>query len=130
MLNNEFSGEYLNSLLLDFDSHTKKEYYEALLNITEYYLNELLSTVSLQEAITQIIGDERAEELIEKISLTENEKMAAMNLGLFGEDKLARIRNLYTYLTNEYRHQMNTADDLNDLNDFGNFGDMSDIGDY
>lgn len=127
MLNNEFSGEYLNSLLLDFDSHTKKEYYEALLNITEYYLNELLSTVSLQEAITQIIGDERAEELIEKISLTENEKMAAMNLGLFGEDKLSRIRNLYTYLTNEYRHQMNTSDDLND---FGNFGDMSDIGDY
>lgn len=127
MLNNEFSGEYLNSLLLDFDSHTKKEYYEALLNITEYYLNELLSTVSLQEAITQIIGDERAEELIEKISLTENEKMAAMNLGLFGEDKLSRIRNLYTYITNEYRHQMNTSDDLND---FGNFGDMSDIGDY
>ena len=127
MLNNEFSGEYLYSLLLDFDSHTKKEYYEALLNITEYYLNELLSTVSLQEAITQIIGDERAEELIEKISLTENEKMAAMNLGLFGEDKLARIRNLYTYITNEYRHQMNTSDDLND---FGNFGDMSDIGDY
>ena len=127
MLNNEFSGEYLNNLLLDFDSHTKKEYYEALLNITEYYLNELLSTVSLQEAITQIIGDERAEELIEKISLTENEKMAAMNLGLFGEDKLSRIRNLYTYLTNEYRHQMNTSDDLND---FGNFGDMSDIGDY
>ena len=127
MLNNEFSGEYLNSLLLDFDSHTKKEYYEALLNITEYYLNELLSTVSLQEAITQIIGDERAEELVEKISLTENEKMAAMNLGLFGEDKLSRIRNLYTYLTNEYRHQMNTSDDLND---FGNFGDMSDIGDY
>jgi len=127
MLNNEFSGEYLNSLLLDFDSHTKKEYYEALLNITEYYLNELLSTVSLQEAITQIIGDERAEELIEKISLTENEKMAAMNLGLFGEDKLSRIRNLYTYLANEYRHQMNTSDDLND---FGNFGDMSDIGDY
>ena len=127
MLNNEFSGEYLNSLLLDFDSHTKKEYYEALLNITEYYLNELLSTVSLQEAITQIIGDERAEELVEKISLTENEKMAAMNLGLFGEDKLSRIRNLYTYITNEYRHQMNTSDDLND---FGNFGDMSDIGDY
>jgi len=126
MSKNDFSGKHLNSLLTDYDSHSKEEYYDALLTMTEYYLNELLSSASIQAGLANVIGKDRADELIEKISGKEGEKVAE-NVDLFGSDKLARIKGLYDYIAAEYGDQMATPEELSSLDDIGNLGGLEDF---
>jgi len=115
---NDFSREYLDSLLNDSGSHTKEEYYDALLNITEYYLNELLSSVSTQEGLADILGEERADEVIQEICEKESIKIAKYGADVESEDQLTRIKSLFDYVRDEYGEQMGNSDDFEGLEGF------------
>ncbi len=46
----------------------KGKLYDAFLEVTVRYLNEMISTLSLEQAIIKELGEERGNELIEKVA--------------------------------------------------------------
>ena len=70
MLNDEFFRQTVEDIINNPDDYSKDELYEAFLDMTERYLNEMVSSMNLENALTEGMGKESAAELIEQIATT------------------------------------------------------------
>lgn len=70
MLNDEYFRQTVEDIINNPDNCSKKELYEAFLDMTERYLNEMVSSMNLENALTEGLGKESADELIEQIATT------------------------------------------------------------
>ncbi len=70
MLNDEFFRQTLEDIINNPENYSKDELYEALLDMTERYLNEMVTSMNLENALTAGMDKESADELIEQISTT------------------------------------------------------------
>lgn len=68
MINEGDFRENVIELLNNPDEYTKEEIYSAFLEMTERYLNEMVTTMNLEKAITAGLGRARADELLEEIA--------------------------------------------------------------
>ena len=68
MINEGDFKENVIELLNNPDAYTKDEVYSAFLEMTERYLNEMITTMNLEKAITAGLGRETADELLEEIA--------------------------------------------------------------
>ena len=70
MLNDEFFRQTLEDIINNPENYSKDELYEALLDMTERYLNEMVTSMNLENALTAGMDKESADELIEQIATT------------------------------------------------------------
>ncbi len=81
----------------------KGELYDAFLEVTVRYLNEMISTLSLEQAIIKELGEERGNELIERVA-TSNPSMQNLDTSTTdSDDYRERIENLLSYIDCEFR---------------------------
>ena len=81
----------------------KGRLYDAFLEVTVRYLNEMISTLSLEQAVIKELGEERGNELIERVS-TSNPSMQNLDTVNPDEDDYReKIENLLSYIDCEFR---------------------------
>lgn len=68
MLNDEFFRQTVEDIVNNPDNYSKEELHEAFLDMTERYLNEMVTSMNLENALTDGLGKESADELIEQIA--------------------------------------------------------------
>ncbi len=68
MLNDEYFRQTVEDIINNPDSYSKEEIHEAFLDMTERYLNEMVTSMNLENALTEGLGKESADELIEQIA--------------------------------------------------------------
>ena len=81
---------------------SKGKLYDAFLEVTERYLNELISTLSLERAIINELGTEQGKEFIEKIATSNPSIRDLDESNTDGSDCLERINNLLAFIDCEY----------------------------
>ncbi len=75
--------------------YTKEDLHELFLEMTERYLNEMLSTMNYEKAIIESLGEERGAEVIERIA-TSDPEINALDRDNFEEEELKnKIINLF-----------------------------------
>lgn len=81
----------------------KGELYDAFLEVTVRYLNEMISTLSLEQAIIKELGEEKGNELIERVA-TSNPSMQNLDASTTDvDDYREKIENLLSYIDCEFR---------------------------
>ena len=99
MLNGNFKDRIYE--LLDYpERFSKDEIYNAFLDMSERYLNEMVNTINLERALTEGMDKEAASDLIEQVALSDPE-INHLDDMLFSEnDPKERIRILIDYTAN------------------------------
>ena len=78
--------------------YTKEELHDLFLEMTERYLNELLSTLNYEKAIIDSLGEEKGNEVIEKVA-TSNPDINILDQENCREDDVKiKIINLFNVL--------------------------------
>ena len=103
------------------DNFTKDEYYEAFLEITERYLNELISNLNCENEIINQLGEDQGSALIEVIATNNPAFNELAEENSEAEDIQEVIENLMDFAESEFG--VNIGDDGYDdkvipLNDF------------
>ena len=81
----------------------KGRLYDAFLEVTVRYLNEMISTLSLEQAIIKELGEERGNELIERVA-TSNPSLQNLDAeNADTDDYREKIENLLSYIDCEFR---------------------------
>ena len=102
MLNEENFKDTLLDIVDNPDNYTKDELYEAFLEITQRYLDELASTLNYERDILSKLGKERGEEEIEKISAS-NPALNELEMNIGNEDdKRKAIHDLLLFTECEF----------------------------
>ena len=70
MLNDEYFRQTVEDIINNPDNYSKDELHEAFLDMTERYLNEMVTSMNLENALTEGLGKKSAGELIEQIATT------------------------------------------------------------
>ena len=97
MINEGDFKESVIELLNNSDAYTKDEIYTAFLEMTERYLNEMITTTNLEKAITDGLGRNRADEILEDIA-TSNPCITDLDMMNAQEPDLKeKIRNLLAF---------------------------------
>ena len=80
----------------------KGKLYDAFLEVTVRYLNEMISTLSLEQAIIKELGEVRGNELIERVATSNPsvQKLDAANSDT--DDYREKIENLLSYIDCEF----------------------------
>ncbi len=95
--------EGLRNVLDESKTIPKGKLYDAFLEVTVRYLNEMISTLSLEQAIINELGEERGNELIERVA-TSNPSIQNLDTVNPGEDDYReKIENLLSYIDCEFR---------------------------
>ena len=68
------NAESLKKLISNSDSYSKEDYYNAFLDVTEQYLNELMNTLAYENKLLETLDEEEAEEPIENESEEEHKE--------------------------------------------------------
>ncbi len=68
MINDGDFKENIIELLNKPEAYTREEIYTAFLEMTERYLNEMVTSMNLEKAITAGLGRDRADEILEEIA--------------------------------------------------------------
>ena len=102
MLNEGDFRKTVNDMISNPDSYTKEDYYTAFLEMTERYLDEMVSTLNYERNIIARLGKEKGEEEIERIAtsspaLNDLEQTNAKEM-----DRRDAISNYLTYIECEY----------------------------
>ena len=102
MLNEGNFRKNLIDLIDNPDSYTKEQLYDGLLEVTERYLDEMISTLNYERAIIAKKGKEKGEDEIERIAasnlaLNDLEKTNALE-----EDRRSVISNLLVFIECEF----------------------------
>ena len=102
MLNEGNFRENLINMIDNPDSYTKEQLYEAFLEITERYLDEMVSTLNYERAIIAKLGEKKGNEEIERI-VAANPAIADLeNANAKEEDRREVIPNLLDYIECEF----------------------------
>lgn len=97
MINEGDFKETVEELLNNPDAYTKEEIYTAFLEMTERYLNEMITSTNLEKAITAGMGRAKADELLEEIA-TSNPCVTDLDMTNAQEPDLKEIvRNLLAF---------------------------------
>ena len=86
----------------DRDSYSKEELYDAYLEMTERYLNEMINTLNFEAILIQQLGEEKGNEIIEKISTSNPFINELDNVNAQEADRKEVIRNLMAYIACEF----------------------------
>jgi len=98
MINEDNFRESVEDILNNPDAYTKDDLYVAFLEMTERYLDEMVTTTSLERALTAGMDKESANELLEDIA-TSDPVVEDLDLTNAQEsDKIEIIRNLLDYI--------------------------------
>ena len=68
MLNDEYFRQTVEDIINNPDNYSKEELHEAFMDMTERYLNEMVTSMNLENALTEGLGNESADKLIEQIA--------------------------------------------------------------
>ncbi len=77
------------------ESYTKEELHDLFLEMTERYLNELLSTMNYEKVIIESLGEEKGNEVIEKVSTSNPDINDLDRVNGEEEEIKAKIVNLF-----------------------------------
>lgn len=102
MLNEGDFRENLINLINNPDSYTKEQLYDAFLEVTERYLDEMVSNLNYERDILARFGKEMGEGEIERIAAS---NLALNNLevtNMIEEDRRNVISNLLVFIACEY----------------------------
>lgn len=80
------------------ESYTKEELHDLFLEMTERYLNELLSTMNYEKAIIDSLGEEKGNEVIEKVATSNPDINELDNINGNEEDIKNKITNMFNTL--------------------------------
>lgn len=80
------------------EKYTKDDIYDAFLEMTERYLDEMISTLNMEKAITQDMSDEDANKLIEEIALSSPVANNLEEANASADDEAQVIQNLLDYI--------------------------------
>ena len=82
----------------------KGRLYDAFLEVTERYLNEMISILNLENAVITELGEERGSELIERIA-TSNPYLREFDASNSSESEIEdRIKNLLAFIDGKYEN--------------------------
>lgn len=87
--------------------YSKEDLHDLFLEMTERYLNELLSTMNYEKAIIESLGEEKGNEVIEKVATSNPDINALDYINGAETDKKIVIRNLLDYIEKEYKSKSN-----------------------
>ena len=93
-----FDVNRLRDLISDSSSFSKEDYYDAFLDVTERYLNELMSTLAYENKIIEELGDDRADEFMEAVA---EETASKFYEDIEAADKVQRINSLIDFIEDE-----------------------------
>lgn len=97
MIDNENFRESVENIINNPDAYTKEEIHDAFIDMTERYLNEMITTMNLERAITDGFDKRRANEILEEIA-TSNPSANDLDMTNAHETNRAEvIRNLFDY---------------------------------
>lgn len=103
MLNDENFRETLEDILFNTDAYTKEELFTAFQEMTERYLNEMVTVMSLEKHLTEGMDEDELEEFYANVD-AENPSIADLDLTNAQEkDKNKVIQNLLDYVGFEIR---------------------------
>ena len=83
--------------------YSKEELHDLFLEMTERYLNELLSTLNYEKAIIDSLGEEKGNEVIEKVATSNPDINALDHANDKVEDVRTKINNLFDAIENMQR---------------------------
>ena len=102
MLNN---GNFRNNLIDLIDNpgkYNKEQLYDAFLETTERYLEDMVSTLSLENYIIKKFGEEKGNEIIETISISNPAVADLEQTNAREADKRTVIKNLLVFTECEF----------------------------
>ena len=83
--------------------YSKEDLHDLFLEMTERYLNELISTMNYEKAIIESLGVEKGNEVIEKVATSNPDINALDQINGAETDKKILIRNLLDFIEKEYQ---------------------------
>lgn len=93
----------LNKVLDNPESLSRDELFDAFVDMTERYLNEMVSTLNYERALINELGEEEGSQVIEQIA-TSNLAVRSLDESNSEEiDPRERINNLLSYIECEFR---------------------------
>ena len=98
-------GNFRNSLLdiIDNpDNYTKEQLYDAFLEVTERYLDEMVSTLNYERNIIAKLGREKGEEEIERIAASNPALNDLEQTNVIEPNRTEAIRNLIDFISCEF----------------------------
>ena len=98
MLNEGDFRKTVNDMISNPDSYTKEEYYTAFLEMTERYLDGMITTCSLEKAITDGMDEENANKILEDIATSNPSLNDLESINVKEPDQIEVIRNLMDYI--------------------------------
>ena len=98
MLNDEYFRQTVEDIINNPDNYSKEELHEAFLDMTERYLNEMVTTTNLENALTENMAEKEIEELLFNIQQgnPDTDELDAANAAV--RDMPRTIENLLSYL--------------------------------
>ena len=98
MLNEGDFRKTVNDMISNPDSYTKEEYYTAFLEMTERYLDGMITTTSLEKAITDGMDEENANKILEDIATSNPSLNDLERTNVKEPNPVEVIRNLMDYI--------------------------------
>ena len=117
MLNEGDFRDKLSKMVRFPDNFTKDEFYEAFLEMTERYLNELISNLNCENEIINQLGEEQGSALIEAIATNNPALDELYEENAEAEDIQDVIKNLIDFAEGEFG--ANIGEDGYDDDDIG-----------
>lgn len=93
------------------ESYSKEDLYDLFLEMTERYLNELLSTMNYEKAIIESLGEEKGNEVIEEVATSNPDINDLDRINGDEEETKTKIVNLF----NVIEKMQKDSSDVNDL---------------
>lgn len=93
------------------ESYSKEDLYDLFLEMTERYLNELLSTMNYEKAIIDSLGEEKGNEVIEEVATSNPDINDLDRINGDEEETKTKIVNLF----NVIEKMQKDSSDVNDL---------------
>ncbi len=102
MLNEGDFRKTVTDMISNPNSYTKEEYYSAFLEMTERYLDGMITTTSLEKAITEGMDEENANKILEDIATSNPSLNDLESINVKEPDRAEVIRNLMDYIECEF----------------------------
>lgn len=115
MLNEGNFRDNLIALINNPDNYTKKQIYDAFLEVTERYLDELASTLNFERDILARLGEEKGNEEIERIAMSNPALNDLGRMDVTEEDKRQVIMDLLAFTECEFGYNVGGDEDEEDI---------------
>lgn len=111
MLNNGNIRENLIDIIDNPEKYTKDQLYDAFLEITERYLEDMVSALSYEDYIIKKYGKEKGNRVIESIAASNPAIVDLEQTNAGEEDKRVVIKNLLAFTEFEFGFELGEGDD-------------------